>query len=165
MTSPTQISANRRNAAHSTGPTSDTGKAAASYNALKHGLYARDVVLPGEDRAEYDAMLAELTDEFAPKGRYEITLVRRLADIWWRLGRASAVEAGLLSPTWEGPPCAGPQSDGGPLVHAFRISLDELETLDTLGRQEARLERAFHHVALMLERRQALRRRRDGASR
>jgi hypothetical protein len=162
MTSPAQTAANRLNAALSTGPTSEAGKAAASYNALKHGLYARDVVLPGEDRAEYDAMLAELTEEFAPKGRYETTLVRRLADIWWRLGRASAVEAGLLSPTWEGPPCAGPQSNGGPLVHAFRISLDELETLDTLGRQEARLERAFHHVVTMLERRQALRRRYEG---
>ncbi len=162
MTSQAQTAANRANAALSTGPTSDAGKAAASYNALRHGLYARDVVLPGEDRAEYDAMLAELTEEFAPQGRYETTLVRRLADIWWRLGRSAAIEAGLLSPTWDGPMPPLKGTSGGPLVDTFRIALDEGPTLDTLGRWEARLERAFHRVVTMLERRQALRRRWEG---
>jgi len=162
MTSSAQIAANRANAALSTGPTSDAGKAAASYNALKHGLYARDVVLPGEDRTEYDAMLAELTEEFAPKGRYETTLVRRLADIWWRLGRSAAIEAGLLSPSWDGPlpPLKG--TSGGPLVDTFRVAIDETPTLDRLGRYEARLDRAFRHVVRILEGRIARRQMRNG---
>ena len=162
MASSAQTAANRANAALSTGPATDAGKAASSYNALKHGLYARDVVLPGEDRAEYDAMLAELTEEFAPQGRYEKSLVRRLADIWWRLGRSAAIEAGLLSPSWDGPlpPLKG--TSGGPLVDTFRIALDETPTLDRLGRYEARLDRAFRHVVQILEGRQARRRMRNG---
>ncbi|MBT6095240.1 MAG: hypothetical protein HOH04_10180 [Rhodospirillaceae bacterium] len=162
MTSVAQIAANRANARLSTGPRTETGKDQSRYNALRHGLYARDVVLPGEDRDEYHAMRAELMDEFAPKGRYETTLVRRLADIWWRLGRTASVEAGLLNPDWDGLASAGPESDGGTLIGSFRLALDETETLDTLGRYEARLERAFHHVVVLLERRQARRRMRDG---
>lgn len=40
MASPAQIAANRRNATHSTGPRSATGKARSRGNALKHGLRA-----------------------------------------------------------------------------------------------------------------------------
>ena len=161
MISPAKLAANRANSLKSTGPKTPGGKAQSRYNALKHGLYGRDVVLPGEDRAEYDAMVAELRDEFRPHGRYENTLVKRMADIWWRLGRSAAIEAGLLNPSWDGS-VAGASTDGGPLVDTFRVAMDETATLDQLGRYEARLERAFHHCVLMLERRQARRRMRDG---
>ena len=60
MTSPKRIAANRRNAAQSTAPRTPEGKRRASLNALKHGLRAETLVLPGEDPAE----LAQLTDEW-----------------------------------------------------------------------------------------------------
>lgn len=41
MTTKAQNTANRRNAKHSTGPTSRKGKASSSINALKHGLTTR----------------------------------------------------------------------------------------------------------------------------
>ena len=44
-TSEKQKAANRRNAKKSTGPTSPEGKAAASRNAIKHGLHACDIIL------------------------------------------------------------------------------------------------------------------------
>ncbi len=40
MASEAQISANRQNAEKSTGPRTDEGKAVASQNAVKHGLFA-----------------------------------------------------------------------------------------------------------------------------
>ena len=49
MTSERQKAANRANALHSTGPKTPEGKAAVRLNAFRHGLLARDVVLPGED--------------------------------------------------------------------------------------------------------------------
>ena len=52
MATEKQIQANRNNAKKSTGPRTEQGKAASSQNALKHGLLARDAVLPGEDPAE-----------------------------------------------------------------------------------------------------------------
>ena len=51
-----QFEANRRNAQKSTGPKTPEGKSAVSMNALRHGLRARSVVLPGEDRAEFNQL-------------------------------------------------------------------------------------------------------------
>lgn len=41
------------------------------FNALKHGVLSRLVVLPHEDRAECDRLLAALLSEHKPDGRTE----------------------------------------------------------------------------------------------
>ncbi|HSU30291.1 MAG TPA: hypothetical protein VLJ11_03565, partial [Bryobacteraceae bacterium] len=43
---------NRQNALHSTGPRTPEGKRASSRNSFQHGLYSKQLVLPGEDPAE-----------------------------------------------------------------------------------------------------------------
>ena len=48
-----KLRANRRNAEKSTGPRTPEGKARASRNATTHGVFCRDVVVPGEDRAGF----------------------------------------------------------------------------------------------------------------
>ena len=48
-----KVEANRRNAQKSKGPTSDEGKARSRYNALKHGMTAKTVLLPGDDHQEF----------------------------------------------------------------------------------------------------------------
>jgi hypothetical protein len=57
--SPAQWAARRANARKATGPRSDDGKAWAARNALLHGLCSLAPVLPGEDPAEFEAMLAQ----------------------------------------------------------------------------------------------------------
>ena len=47
-----QIEANRANAAKSTGPRTAEGKAVSKMNGFKHGIFAREVVLRGQDRGE-----------------------------------------------------------------------------------------------------------------
>lgn len=155
-----QLAANRANAQKSTGPKTEAGKARSMFSGLKHGLYARDVVLPGEDTAAYDAMLADLCAALEPHGRAEEDLVRRAADMSWRLGRSASIEAGLLNPDWSRDPRAewvGTRE--GPLIDGFRIALDETKTLDQLGRYEARLERGLQRTLDILYRLQATRRR------
>ncbi|MFC1673976.1 hypothetical protein ACFL12_07520 [Pseudomonadota bacterium] len=160
-TTPAQIAANRRNAQRSTGPRTDAGKARSSFNGLRHGLYARDVVLPGEDRAAFDDLLDRLAADLAPEGAVEDELVRTAASLWWRLGRSAAIEAGLLNPGWsEDPRAQNRDTGGGPLVDTFRVALDDTKTLDCLGRYEARLGRALSRTLSTLERMQAARRRR-----
>ncbi len=53
--SPARLAANRANAALSTGPSSETGRAVSSLNALKTGLTGRTLLLPGDDVEAYQA--------------------------------------------------------------------------------------------------------------
>ena len=95
-----QRRANRQNAKKSTGPKSAAGKARASRNALKHGLLAKDVVITGtdfnENRAEFDAFLADLCSELKPQGLIEETLVERIATCYWRLRRVQRFEVAAI---------------------------------------------------------------------
>ena len=59
MSSQRQIEANRRNAQKSTGPTSATGKAVSSMNALKTGIHAKSLVLPSEKLADLEQLIDE----------------------------------------------------------------------------------------------------------
>ena len=98
-----QRRANRQNAKKSTGPKTAGGKARASRNALKHGLLAKDVVITGtdftENRAEFDAFLADLCSELKPQGLIEETLVERIATCYWRLRRVQRFEIGAIRST------------------------------------------------------------------
>src|SRR5215469_16925263 len=79
MASEKHIAANRRNASRSTGPKTAEGKARMRLNALKHGLTADTVVLPGEDPAALEARVDAWKDDLRPGGALEDYLVERAA--------------------------------------------------------------------------------------
>jgi hypothetical protein len=95
MSTQAQIDANRRNARLSTGPRTEEGKAAVSLNALQHGLRSSQVLLPGEDPAEFEALQAELAAEWQPASTSELDLVERMAIAKWRAARCEQVQARL----------------------------------------------------------------------
>ena len=64
MTSRRQRAANRANAARSTGPRSKSGKAAASLNAMRHGLAMAARSEPGAD-AEIETLARTIAEEAA----------------------------------------------------------------------------------------------------
>ena len=97
MTTNAQIKANRNNAKKSTGPRPEVGKARVAKNALKHGLLARDTVLPGEDPADFDSQLAALEADIHPANSLEFELVRQIADAQWRMRRLTRLETGFLA--------------------------------------------------------------------
>jgi hypothetical protein len=66
MASQRQIEANRRNAQKSTGPTSATGKAASSMNALKTGIHAKSLLLPSEKIADLEQLIEEYYNSHNP---------------------------------------------------------------------------------------------------
>ena len=92
MTTAAQIQANRTNARKSTGPRTAEGKEKASQNALKHGLRARQAVIPGEDPAEFEAHREEMLAELAPVGAVQTMLAERIVHLSWRLRRAERFE-------------------------------------------------------------------------
>jgi hypothetical protein len=92
-----QLAANRANAQLSTGPTSETGRAKSSLNAVKTGLTGRTVLLPGDDAALYEAHIAAFIKRFEPATDEERNLVQCLADTEWRLLRIPALEFGIYA--------------------------------------------------------------------
>ena len=96
MTSQEQTEANRRNALKSTGPKSTKGKARASLNALKHGLLAKDIVLPSEDEQEFEGLRRALITELRPEGSLEEQIAERIVACLWRLRRVYPIEAGIF---------------------------------------------------------------------
>jgi uncharacterized protein (DUF2132 family) len=93
MATKRQIAANRRNARHSTGPKTPLGKATASMNALRHGLRARTVVVPGERQEDFDQIHDGLQGLYQPENPAEQHLVDQAAIAQWKLVRAEAFEA------------------------------------------------------------------------
>jgi len=91
-----QLAANRANAQHSTGATSEAGKKKVSLNALKTGLTGRQVLLPADDGALYEAMVRDYQNHFLPVGPEETALVQSIVDVRWRLDRFPGLESALL---------------------------------------------------------------------
>jgi hypothetical protein len=56
-------------------------------NALKHGAYSDEIMLPGEKRADYDALSTATFEEWAPEGVTEQCLVADLVGLRWRKWR------------------------------------------------------------------------------
>ena len=73
----TRAEINLANAQKSTGPKTTEGKALASRNSFKHGLYSKQLVCAGEDPAELDTLRATLRSEHQPVNTTEEILVNR----------------------------------------------------------------------------------------
>ncbi|HLI81084.1 MAG TPA: hypothetical protein VKV03_13950, partial [Candidatus Binataceae bacterium] len=76
-----KASANRANAQRSTGPRTPKGKARSALNALRHGILAKaafNVAIEGEERrAEFDALVAGLAQEYQPRTMTEQMTVQQ----------------------------------------------------------------------------------------
>src|ERR1035441_7441650 len=90
-----QIEANRRNAQKSTGPTSVTGKAASSMNALKTGIHAKSLVLPSEKLADLELLIDEYYQHHHPTTPEARALVDDLIYCEWLQRRLRAAETQL----------------------------------------------------------------------
>jgi hypothetical protein len=85
------------------GPKTPEGKAISSRNALKHGLWSTQNVLPYiEDEDEWLEFEAEIVASEAPVGPTELELVRYLASLLWRRRRIGLFERAAFDKAIEG---------------------------------------------------------------
>jgi hypothetical protein len=96
VTSFRQIEANRRNALRSTGPITEAGKHRSRRNAVRHGLCAETVVGTIEDIEDYKGFEAAIIADYDAETAVERELVLRLASLFWRIRRTTAIETTLL---------------------------------------------------------------------
>ena len=87
-----QIEANRRNSEKSTGPTSVTGKAVSSMNALKTGIHAKSLVLPSEKVADLEQLIDEFYQSHQPTTPDARSFVDDLIRCEWTLRRLDTAE-------------------------------------------------------------------------
>lgn len=97
MSSVIQIAANRRNAQNSTGPRTQSGKAASSRNAMKSGIYAETLSIRGEYPDELERLTAQYHREFQPVTPRERDLVDSMVRSEWFIRRMGLVETQLWS--------------------------------------------------------------------
>ena len=91
-----QMEANRRNAQKSTGPTSVTGKATSSMNALRTGIHAKSLVLPTEKLADLQQLIDEYYQSHHPASPEARVMLDDLTRCEWTLRRLSAAETQLF---------------------------------------------------------------------
>ena len=144
MATPAQLKANRANARHSPGPRTAKGKARSAANSTRHGFCSQSVLLPGDDPAEYQAMLDELRGHFGPVDLTEDRFVREMADAEWRLRRVRQHQETLLTDACEELAASHPALDAAHLqLRAFDHLLATSNTLAVLMRYETKFERQY----------------------
>ena len=141
--SPAQLAANRANAQLSTGPNTSEGKSKSCLNAVKTALTGRTVLLPSDDVAAYESHVRGFEEEFQPVGPRECELVQSIADIWWRMRRAVALQMAIFARGQM--EFAGQFEDHDPAARRALIEVHTFLTyekqLRNLQLQEARLSR------------------------
>ena len=127
-----QIEANRANALKSTGPKTAEGKAAVRLNSLQHGLRAQTLIIPGENREQFNQLHTALDAEWRPLTLTARFYVEQMAIAQWKLRRLEVAESSLLARD---------------LPATIQIPL-----LDRLWQSQVRLERSFTRAQHELER-------------
>jgi hypothetical protein len=139
MATPAQITANRANAQKSTGPRSVEGKSASRFNALKHGIDAASIVIPGEDPAHYDALVTQYQQEYQPRSASESFHVDTMIRADWQKRRLENVEAELYHTVLS-------ESSGNSLAAALLSESPAAKLLARVQRQIAAFERTWHRA-------------------
>jgi len=92
-----QVQANRENAQHSSGPTTEAGKAASSQNAFRHGLTGHTFfLLEWEDAQAFDRLQQGLREEHQPSTPTEQILVEKMAQHYWLSQRAQSLQTVVM---------------------------------------------------------------------
>jgi hypothetical protein len=88
LTKAERTAINTASARKSTGTRTAAGKKKSSFNAIKHGLTARSVLLPGEDAAALASRQHHLVDAFQPRYSVELAVIEGMAGDIWRSNRS-----------------------------------------------------------------------------
>ncbi|MDB0573094.1 hypothetical protein LBW59_20270 [Ralstonia solanacearum] len=96
MTTEKQLTANRKNAHKSTGPSTAQGKAKASGNARRHGVLSTRLFLEDENPEEFRLLFDGMRASLAPVGDLELLLVEKIAVSTWRQHRFVRAETASI---------------------------------------------------------------------
>jgi hypothetical protein len=127
MSSPRQLEANRKNAKLSTGPKTRRGKKNVRLNAFKHGLYAREMIIRPEYRAEIETLQGNLQAQLLPKTALQQLAFKEVVYCAWHCELAARLDMrhvnALLFPPEEQE--SSRDTDGRPTMDSWYTSSPE----------------------------------------
>lgn len=146
-----QLEANRKNAKLG-GVKTEEGKAISKYNALKHGILSKDILLNDENEQELLELGRKIRVELKPVNEIELILVDRIISNTWRLKRAMRIESEMIEDDRK--PSFG---EGKGLGEAFSYDFVNYDTYGKFTRYESSIERRIYKALHELQRLQAVR--------
>jgi len=147
-----QLEANRQNAKLG-GVKTEEGKAISKYNAIKHGLLSKEVLLDGEDEKTLIEVGKKLRTELEPQTELELVLVDRITANVWRLKRVMQMEREMMEGSRKNT-FGGNINLGQTLMHH---NIADNDIYGKLIRYEASIERGIYKALHELQRIQAAR--------
>ena len=155
MTTEKQIKANRENAKKG-GVKTPEGKAVVRFNALKHGLLSKEVLLGNEEEKDLVGLCRRLKAELKPASEIEQVLVDRIVANFWRLRRAMRVEREMIEDDCEDEDWKG-NIKQKTLGEAFSYDFTNSDTYGKFIRYETSIERGIYRALHELQRIQSAR--------
>jgi hypothetical protein len=145
MASDKQIEANRINAAKSTGPRTEEGKARVARNARRYAGLAESLLLQSENPERFYAFAHKFHREYRPNGPSERALVETLISSRWLLLRITSIEAAGIDREYE--LLRSPENAGLTIPMranlAYRNLCDNTRSIETLSRMRVRYQLQF----------------------
>jgi hypothetical protein len=131
------------NAQLSTGPRTEEGKKRSSLNAFRHGLTGQIVIHTPADQSAFQKHCDAIRQELAPVGALETTLAQAIAEDYWRLNRARALENSIFTlglQEHSDPEAANPEVDAA--LAQGRTWVEQAKNLQLLTTYEQRIRRS-----------------------
>ncbi len=120
---------------------------AVRFNAMKHGILSRLVVLSHEDENEFSDLLTSLIEEHQPIGPTELHLAEDLAGIMWRKRRVLLAEGASINRSLHGVINSKFHSPIQAAVPCDRSILNEDTNLHDLMKSTPEQNTRYHHEA------------------
>ena len=161
MNARTRAEINRKNAARSTGPTSESGKQKSALNGIKHGLTGQRMLLQPHEVEPYRRMTKAFHHDYKPQTEIEYRLVQHIVDCNMRLHRIAAIESNLFSVGTVDNVRENVLHDDvtEAVIAQTRAWLKQEDSFEKLGRYESRISRQMLKYTGEIDRVQNLRKR------
>jgi hypothetical protein len=128
----------RINGAKSRGPKTAAGKAKSSRNAIKHGIFAKVIVLSNENAQAFDELTEDFVHRFEPRDGVELAIVEQMVAATWRLSRCWEMQTQTLNLEMERDQ---DEDDENLTTRGFHTSIGSSPSMQLLHRFENSYER------------------------
>lgn len=122
------------------------------YNATKHGILSKQIVIKGENKKDFDQLSENLMESLAPQNNIERLLAEKVIADSWRLRRALRVEKEMIEEHMGDDDSMFRKKSAGSV---FSYDLANYDTYGKLMRYINSIERGMYRALHELQRLQA----------